>query len=162
MATGALLIATRINGPVTLVVAGATADVTSLGKPGIETAGLITDIGCAIQRDGIQLTDEQAREIASYGLGPEWTSSAVCQWTDALYGLGTFDGQRVASDRLAVVSLWWSVLQDHPGEVVSARMLRLNSQLPLPMTGIPRPAALHPVHHHAQRPRHRVGQSRGV
>ena len=166
---GALLTATRINGPVTLVVAGfllllvsahrrqlwvgvvsaavasgaillganATADVTSLGKPGIETAGLITDIGCAIQRDGIQLTDEQSREIASYGLGSDWTTGEICRWTDRLYYLGTFDGQRVASDRVAVVSLWWSVMQDHPAEVISARMLRLNSQLPFPLTGVP-------------------------
>jgi len=168
---GALLTATRINGPVTLVVAGillllvsshrrqlwvgvisavvasgvillgcnATADVRSLATPGMETASLITDIGCAIQRDGIELSDEQSQQIASYGLGPEWTASAVCQWTNALYGLGTFDGQRVVGDRLAVVALWSSVLQDHPSEMVSARMWRLNSQLPLPLTGIPRP-----------------------
>ncbi len=166
---GALLTATRINGPVTLVVAGvllllvssrrrqlwvgvvsaavasgvilvganATADETSFAKPGIETAGLITDIGCAIQRDGIQLTDEQSREIASYGLGSDWTTGEICRWTDRLYYLGTFDGQKVTSDRLAVASLWWSVLQDHPAELVSARMLRLNSQLPLPLTGVP-------------------------
>jgi len=167
---GALLTATRINGPVTLVVAGgllllisshrrqlwlgvvaavaasavillganATADVTSLGKPGIETAGLLADVGCAIQRDGITLTDEQSREIASYGLGSDWTSGEVCVWTDSLYRLGTFDGQRVTGDRLAVVSIWWSVFQDHPSEIVVARMWRLNGQLPFPLTGVPR------------------------
>ena len=109
-------------------------------KTGIEYSGLIADVGCAIQTSGIALTSEQEAELASrFGLHSDWWRSEVCMWTDALYRDPGFAGRVRAVGPVGIVETWAPIAMAHPLEITQARAIRLNNQLPWPMTGLPKP-----------------------
>lgn len=108
-------------------------------KTGIEVAGVLADVGCAIQRSGISLSEVQLSALEDeFGLSGPWWQAEVCMWTDALYRDPNFATRFAETGGGQALRMWASVAADYPRELLEARAYRVSNQLPWPTTGAPR------------------------